>query len=83
MHFFWFEHIPSLEHFSPKKKMVDSFNFSYLFNTSNSYSYDGFNVDKFIDDMDPQVFMLFQVALVVEASLEEFFIAIELVPNVN
>jgi hypothetical protein len=55
--------------------MVKSFSFSILFNILGCSNFDGFNVEENIDDMDVEVFTLFQVALVAMASLEEFFIA--------
>jgi hypothetical protein len=55
--------------------MVNCSNFSDLFSTLYSSSSDGFNVEESIDDMDAEIFMLFQVALIATASLEEFFIA--------
>jgi hypothetical protein len=42
-----------------------------------------FNVEEFIDDMDTKDFLLFQVALVVVASLEELSIMIKMVSNVS
>ncbi len=54
--------------------MVKSSNFSDLFSTLYSSSSDGFNVEERIDDMDAEIFMLFQVASIATASLEEFFI---------
>jgi hypothetical protein len=40
-----------------------------------------FNVEEFIDDVDVKAFLLFQVALVVLISLEEFSITIEVVSS--
>lgn len=42
-----------------------------------------FNVEEFIDDMDVKTFLLFQVALVIVISLEEFSIMIEMVSSVS
>jgi len=55
--------------------MVNSFNFSDLFSTLYLFSSDGFNVEESIDDMDAEIFMLFQVSSIAAATLEEFFIA--------
>jgi len=55
--------------------MVNSLNFSDLFNTLYFFSSDGFNVEESHDDMDAEIFMLFQVFLIATATLEEFFIA--------
>jgi hypothetical protein len=55
--------------------MVNSSNFSDLFSTLYSSSFDGFNVEESIDDMDAEIFMLFEVASIAIASLEEFLIA--------
>jgi hypothetical protein len=48
--------------------MVKSFNYSDLFCTLYSSSSDGFNVEEIIDDMDAEIFMLFQVASVATAN---------------
>ncbi len=58
-----------------KANMVNSSNFSDLFSTLYSSSSDEFNVEQSIDDMDAEIFMLFQVASIATASLEEFLIA--------
>jgi hypothetical protein len=55
--------------------MVNSLNFSDLFNTLYFFSSDVFNVEESHDDMDAEIFMLFQVCLIATATLEEFFIA--------
>jgi hypothetical protein len=55
--------------------MVNSSIFSDLFNTLYSSSSDGFNLEESIDDMDAEIFMLFQVASIATTSLEEFLIA--------
>lgn len=49
-----------------------------MFNT-----FDMFNVEEFIDDMDVKAFLLFQVALVVVINLEEFSIMIKMVSSVS
>jgi hypothetical protein len=54
--------------------MVKSSNFSNLFSILKSSGSDGFNVEENIDHINANVFMLFKVALVAMASLEEFFI---------
>jgi hypothetical protein len=46
-----------------------------LFSILISSNSNGFNVEENIADMDVEVFMLFQVASVAMASLEDFFIA--------
>jgi hypothetical protein len=45
--------------------MVDFSKFSNLFNTFDSSNSNEFNVEEFIDDMDVEAFMLFQVTLVI------------------
>ncbi len=54
--------------------MVKSSNFSNLFSILESSSFDGFNVEENIDDINAEDFILFKVASVAMASLEEFFI---------
>jgi hypothetical protein len=54
--------------------MVKSFNFSNLFTTLESSSFDGFNVEENIDDINAEVVMLFKAPSVDMTSLEEFFI---------
>jgi hypothetical protein len=58
-----------------KANIVNSFKFSDLFSTLYSSSSDGFNVEESIDDMDAEIFMLFQVASIATTILEEFLIA--------
>jgi hypothetical protein len=53
--------------------MVDFSEFSNLSNTFDSSNSNELNVEEFIDDMDVETFMLFQVALVAMTSSKEFF----------
>jgi hypothetical protein len=62
-----------LTNFQIKVDVVDSFDFSNLSNTFDSFHSNGFNVEKFIDEMEVEAFMLFQVPLVAMTSSKEFF----------
>jgi len=73
--FFLLEH-PFLTDSHIKVNMVDSFDFSNLSNTFDSLNLNGFNVEKCIDDMDVEAFMLFQVVLVATTISKEFFTTI-------
>ncbi len=56
---------PLLTNSHIKVDMVDFSKFSNLFNTFDSSNSNEFNVEEFIDDMDVEAFMLFQVTLVI------------------
>jgi hypothetical protein len=71
--FFLLKHGPSFDNYHIKVDMVDYFDFSNFSSTFDSFHFNGFNVEKFIDEMEVEAFMLFQVTLVAMTSSKDFF----------